>query len=108
MDKRNRNNLSLAQRRAAVSARRRRKPGRRNSVLERAVTILRQRGHTVHDAGVDEPRSAGMIRVDERKRTALWVIETAKEIVEREWIRNNELRAQHGLPPLPRSEVLEK
>lgn len=101
MDGRNRNNLTTAQRRATAQATRKRKPRRvKSSALEAAKNVLRRHGKEVFDARIDEGRRAGvLIRVDTRKLAPAAVIEMAAAIVERERIRNEELRAQHGLSP---------
>lgn len=55
------------------------------------------------DARIDEGKRVGtLVRVDTRKMSPAAVIEMAAVIVERERIRNDELRAQHGLAPKPR------
>jgi hypothetical protein len=102
-DGRNKNNLTQAQRRAAAHANLRRKPSRRRlSALEAAKNVLRRSGREVYDARIDEPGAAGMVRVDTRKLPPEAVIELAAQILEREKVRNDELRRQHGLAPATR------
>jgi hypothetical protein len=104
-DARFRDNLGPAlRRRIAHDTIARRKAKKRkitNSKLERAKGVLRRTGKSVFAARIDEGKSAGnMIRVDTRKMAPAAVIEWAAQILLREEIRNNELRAQHGLGPV--------
>lgn len=61
------------------------------------MQVLRRTGVAVHDAGVDEPRARGLIRVGERKYAPSVVISMAQDVLEREARRNAELRKQWGL-----------
>ena len=73
-------------------------------MLEAAKNVLRRTGKDVLDATVDEPTTGvGLIRVDTRKMAPEAVIELAGQVLERERIRNDELRRQHGLKPKARS-----
>lgn len=67
--------------------------------LTLAKAVLRRTGRTVFEAKVDQPRFRGTIIVDTRRMAPEAVIEMAAVVLERERIRNAELRAQHGLPP---------
>lgn len=98
-DRRNQNNLTLAQRRGAVAARRAKRPaGRGLSALNQAKDVLRRTGMVVHGAQVDEAGAGGWVRVDGRKRSPEWVIDRAAAILEAEAERNAQLRREHGLP----------
>ena len=101
-DGRTKNNQSKQQRRAAVYNRRKPVAKRRakDPALEHAKLVLRRTGREVFDARIDEPGcGVGLIRVDTRKMPAAAVIELAAQIEERERLRNEELRRQHGLTP---------
>lgn len=88
-------------RRAAVHASRKRRPRRRGpTLLDQAKTVLRRSGCLVYDGAVEQKRFAGKVVVDGRIMEPEAVIARAQEIIERETTRNNELRAQHGLPPI--------
>lgn len=98
MDGRNKNNMSLAQRRANSRKLRARKPkGRTLDRLEAAKGVLRRSGSEVYDATIDDPRAKGYIRVGPRKFKPAQVIKMAAEILHREATRNRELRSLYGL-----------
>lgn len=101
MDGRKRSNRTAQSRRESIyRGRERAKRKTKHSELEAAKNVLRRHGKTVFDAPIDEGRRAkGLIRVDTRKLAAAAVIEMAAVILERERLRNDELRAQHGLGP---------
>lgn len=106
MDGRNRNNQTAAARRATAQAtiRGRKQAGKKrktkSDALEQAKNVLRRHGKDVFDARIDEGSRAGlMVRVDTRKMSPAAVIEMAAVIVEREKLRNEELRRQAGLEP---------
>ncbi len=83
--------------------RRKQKPRSKSQTdLEAAKAVLRRTGKTVYVASVDQPRFRGTIVVDTRRLAPAAVIEMAEQVLERERLRNNELRAEHGLEPLPR------
>lgn len=98
MDKRFQNNQTLQQRRANIYGRRRKGKGRITpSRLEAAKNVLRRHHSEVYDAGIDDPRFRGMIRVGPRKYTPEEVIDMAASILADEEVRRRELLAQHGL-----------
>lgn len=105
-DGRHKNNLSAAQRRKAAKAGRRRKTRKKDSTLEKAKDILRRTGKTVFDAKIESTAFKGTIIVDTRRMAPEAVIELAQQVLDREWIRNAELRSRHGLEPLPFPETL--
>lgn len=91
-------------RRQSVYKRRRNKASSvKDTELSHAKDVLRRTGKTVFDAKIDEPRFRGTIIVDTRRLAPAAVIELAAQVLERERLRNDELRAQHGLAPKPRS-----
>lgn len=91
---------TIAKRKAALRSR------RKLSKLERAKTVLRRTGKQVFSAEIDEgARAKGFIRVDTRKMAPAAVIELAEQILEREWLRNTELRGMHGLKPTKRERL---
>lgn len=101
MDNRNKNNLTLAQRRQAVYRRRKQSPAKRRAdVLAKAKQVLRRTGKSVYDAKIDAPRFKDFVIVDARRLSPDEVIQWARDILEAEGQRNNELRAQHGLAPV--------
>jgi hypothetical protein len=104
-DGRRKDNLSQAQRRRAgqkaAQAGRRGRNKRKDDTLSRAKDVLRRTGKTVFDAQIELPQFKGTIIVDTRRMAPEAVIELAEQILERERLRNNELRRQHGLEPLP-------
>lgn len=105
-DRRHANNQTLAQRRQSVYKRRSKKPkSPRSDALAKAKDVLRRTGKTVFEAKVDQPRFKGTIVVDTRRMSPDAVIELAEQVLERERLRNNELRAQHGLAPRQRSKA---
>lgn len=85
--------------------RRRERPqaARKLNLLEAAKTVLRRTGRAVFSARIDEPRFQGFVVVDTRKMSPEAVIEMARLQLEREWLRNCELRREHGLGPPPRT-----
>lgn len=93
----------MAQRRASVYNRRKAKPKKGGpSLLAKAKDVLRRTGKVVFDAKIDEPtRFLGTVVVDTRRMAPEAVIEMAEQTLVRENLRNNELRKQHGLDPLP-------
>lgn len=102
LDGRQRNNLSLAQRRKAAKAGRRRKTRKKDDTLAKAKDVLRRTGRTVFDARIESPQFKGTVIVDTRRMDPAAVIELAEQVLLREHARNCELRAEHGLPPLPK------
>jgi hypothetical protein len=97
-DGRQRNNLSVAQRRAIAKTAMRRRPKKKNSDLDKAKNVLRRHGKVVVDARILDPRDkTGSIFVDTRRHTSAQVTEMAQEIMRREAARNAELRRQFGL-----------
>ncbi len=101
-DGRKRNNQTAGQRRAAVYNRRKRPPKvKKVDLLAKAKDVLRRTGKTVFAAKIDEPRFVGTVIVDTRRLGPEAVIEMAETILVRENLRNNELRTQHALEPLP-------
>jgi len=97
-DRRHSNTQTRAQRRATVYKHIRKKRGRGSgSELAAAKDTLRKHGMVVYDAEIADPRFAGFVYVDSRKRSAVEVIEMAREIVEKEARRNRELRKEYGL-----------
>jgi hypothetical protein len=103
MDGRNRNNLTVGQRSAAArKQRRKRKAGDakrgQRSRLEAAKNVLRRTGVEVYNAGIDDPRLKGFIRVGVRKHTEAEVLKMAADVLHHEATRQKELRALYGLP----------
>jgi len=91
--------MSLAQRRAINKGLRRRKvkaPSRDR--LEAAKAVLRRTTSGVYDAGIDDSRFKGWVRVGARKYKPAEVIKMAADVLRRETTRQKELRAQYGLP----------
>lgn len=100
MDGRNRNNMSLQQRRAINRKLRKRRPkAKALDRLEAAKNVLRRTGLEVYSAVIDDPRAKGYIRVGVRKFKPAEVIRMATEILQREATRQRELRTQYGLLP---------
>jgi hypothetical protein len=97
-DGRNKNNMSLQQRRAINRGLRRRKikaPSRDR--LEAAKTVLRRTCSEVYDASIDDPRFKGWVRVGTRKYRPAEVIKMAADVLRKESTRQRELRALYGL-----------
>jgi hypothetical protein len=111
MDKRFQDNLGPTMRRriahATIAKRKAAQRAKRKvSKLNRAKDVLRRTGRQVFDARIDEGKTAGvMVRVDTRKMSPAAVIELAEQILEREHLRNTELRAMHGLKPAKRERL---
>lgn len=101
MDSRNKNNLTLAQRRQAVYRRRKKgSPGRKADILAKAKQVLRRTGKHVYDGKIDAPKFKGLVIVDGRSYKPEEIVAMARGILAAEAARNNELRGQHGLPPV--------
>lgn len=91
---------TIAKRKASLRSK------RKKSKLERAKNVLRRTGREVFDAKIDMGLRAGsMVRVDVRLLEPNAVVALAEQVLEREWIRNTELRAQHGLKPSKREKL---
>lgn len=106
IDRRHSNTQSLQQRRSAVLNRRRHTPKPKTSTqLERAKAVLRRTGKDVFDARISDSRYTDEVVVDCRKLAPKAVIELAWQVLLQEWVRNNELRRQHDLSPLPKPEL---
>jgi hypothetical protein len=91
--------MSLGQRRAAAAAGRK-KPKRSatsKSRLEAAKNILRRHHSEVYDAGIDDPRFKGMVRVGARKYTPAEVLKMAADILAKEEARQKELRLLYNI-----------
>lgn len=100
VDNRNKNNLTLAQRRQAVYRRRKKgSPRRKADILAKAKQVLRRTGKHVYDGKIDAPKFKGLVIVDGRSYKPEEIVAMARKVLAAEAERNNELRAQHGLPP---------
>jgi hypothetical protein len=101
MDRRRKNNMSAAQRRVAAAAGRKKpKPSAAmKSRLDAAKTVLRRHYSEVYDAGIDDPRFKGMVRIGARKYSASEALKMAADILAKEATRQRELRSQYNLPP---------
>jgi hypothetical protein len=101
MDKRRQNNLTSQQRRKAAAAGRRKPKADKAAKgrLDAAKTVLRRHYSEVYDAGIDDPRFRGMVRVGARKYTASEALKMAADILAKEEARQKELRLLYNIRP---------